>query len=122
MTSNIGSHLITEISDKQERDTKIREELKKYFRIEFLNRIDDTIIFDPLGVEDLKTITKHLLDEVSLKLRDQGIDVIWDQSVIDRVSTLGYDSALGARPLRRALVEYVVNPLSEKMLLGAVKE
>jgi ATP-dependent Clp protease ATP-binding subunit ClpB len=120
MTSNIGSQYIAEMTDKDAREKKVREELKKYFRIEFLNRIDDIVIYDALSEVEIARITVLLLDEVSQRLRDRDIAVTWDQSVINRIAVLGYDSTLGARPLKRAITEYIVNPLSEKILMSEV--
>lgn len=110
------------MTDKDAREKKVREELKKYFRIEFLNRIDDIVIYDALSEVEIARITVLLLDEVFKRLRDRDISVTWDQSVVDRIAVLGYDSTLGARPLKRAITEYIVNPLSEKILTGDISE
>ena len=125
MTSNIGSHLIAEGKIKPDGDkipTELLAELKKYFRIEFLNRIDDIVVFDALSEKEIREITTLMLAEVEKRLREQDISVTWEPSLIDRISVLGYDPSLGARPLKRAITEYIVNPLSEKILLGEVKE
>ncbi len=116
MTSNIGSQYISELSDKEEKEKKIREELRKYFRIEFLNRIDDIVIYDALTDEDIRHITELLLADVTSRLKELEIIISWDQNIIDRISILGYDVILGARPLKRAITEYIINPLSEKIL------
>lgn len=116
MTSNIGSQYISELSDKEEKEKKIREELRKYFRIEFLNRIDDIVIYDALTDEDIRHITELLLVDVTSRLKELEIIISWDQNIIDRISILGYDVILGARPLKRAITEYIINPLSEKIL------
>lgn len=121
MTSNIGSQYI-DISNKEERDTKIRTELRTYFRIEFLNRIDDIVIYDALTESEIHQIAHLMLTEVEHRLATQGILVSWSQSLIDRISQLGYDPSLGARPLKRAITEYIINPLSEKILMGEVTE
>lgn len=94
MTSNIGSQYIGEITDKNEREQRIREELRKYFRIEFLNRIDDIVIYESLTDIDIKRITSLLLQDITKRLKDHEIVVIWDQSIIDRISILGYDATL----------------------------
>ena len=94
MTSNIGSQYINDISDTSQREAKIHEELKKYFRIEFLNRIDDIIIYESLTDADIKKIASLLLADITRRLRDNEITVSWDQSVTDRIAVLGYDAAL----------------------------
>ena len=88
MTSNIGSQYIGEIADKKEREEKIREELKKYFRIEFLNRIDDIVIYESLTDVDIKRITSLLLQDITKRLKDHEIVVNWDQSIIDHIAAL----------------------------------
>lgn len=116
MTSNIGSQYISEIADKEAREKKIHEELKKYFRIEFLNRIDDIVVYESLTDIEIKRITNLLLQDVTKRLKEHEIIVSWDQGIIDRIAILGYDTTLGARPLKRAITTYIVNPLSEKIL------
>ncbi len=116
MTSNIGSQYISEITDKEAREKKIRDELKKYFRIEFLNRIDDIVIYESLTDIEIKRITVLLLQDVTKRLKEHEIIVSWNQDIIDRIAILGYDTTLGARSLKRAITEYIVNPLSEKIL------
>jgi ATP-dependent Clp protease ATP-binding subunit ClpB len=122
MTSNIGSQYIGEIGDPKERNTLIHNELKKYFRIEFINRIDDIVIFDELSKEDIREITHLLLEDITLRLRNKNIRVTWDESVIEKISELWYDRELWARPLKRSIMEYILNPLSEKILSGELKE
>lgn len=120
MTSNIGSQYIAEVTDKNEREQRIREELKKYFRIEFLNRIDDIIIYESLTDTEIKRITELLLADLTKRLKEREIIIHWDSTVIERIAILGYDSALGARPLKRAITEYIINPLSENLLKGDI--
>lgn len=131
LTSNIGSSLIAEWENSfvktDERGARfvpplIMTELKKYFRIEFLNRIDDIVIFDPLTEDQVKEITVLLLKEVASRLRDRDVEITWDQALLDRLSILWYDPTFGARPLKRTITAYVVNPLSEKILSGIIKE
>ncbi len=88
MTSNIGSQYIHTISDNHEREVRIREELKKYFRIEFLNRIDDIVVYESLNNDQIKSITKLLLQDVTKQLKELDISVVWTQSVIDRIGIL----------------------------------
>ncbi len=86
MTSNIGTQYINEIRDPTERQTMIQAELKKYFRIEFLNRIDDVIIYNSLSEEDIHKIAFLLLTKVTERLKLQNIEVTWAESVIDFIS------------------------------------
>ena len=122
MTSNIGSQFITDIRDLTEREKRIKEELRKYFRIEFLNRIDDIVLYDSLNEENIHQIVLLLLDHVAKQLVHKNIKAVWDQSVVDYIARVGYDTELGARPLKRAITEYIVNPLSEKILVGEIGE
>lgn len=122
MTSNIGSQFITDIPDLTEREKRIKEELRKYFRIEFLNRIDDIVLYDSLNEENIHQIVLLLLDHVAKQLVHKNIKAVWDQSVVDYIARVGYDTELGARPLKRAITEYIVNPLSEKILVGEIGE
>lgn len=122
MTSNIGSQFITDISDTTEREKRIKNELRKYFRIEFLNRIDDIVLYDSLTEEDVYQIALLLLENVSKQLAHRNIKVTWDQSTVEYIARIGYDVELGARPLKRAITEYIVNPLSEKILVWEIRE
>lgn len=122
MTSNIGSQFITDIHDLTERDKRIKEELRKYFRIEFLNRIDDIVLYDSLNEEDIYQIVLHLLENVSKQLAHRNIKVTWDQSIVGYIARVGYDIELGARPLKRAITEYIVNPLSDRILRGEITD
>lgn len=121
MTSNIGSQH-ADIADGVEREKLIREELRKYFRIEFLNRIDDIVVYDTLSEGEIVQIVELMLATVKKRLIEQDIRVEWDDALLHRIAKLGYDPAMGARPLKRAITEYIVNPLSEKILLGEIRE
>lgn len=121
MTSNIWSHLLDE-NDEADFEKRIRDELKKYFRIEFLNRIDDIIIYHPLSTESIEKIVVLLLEDVKNRLKQKNITLQWDQNLVKKISILGYDKELGARPLRRAITEYIVNPFSENILKWEILE
>ena len=125
MTSNIGSHLISEgkvSSDGEKIPDELLAELRKYFRIEFLNRIDDIVMYDALTEDDIAKIAHLMLAEISSRLLLQNIAIEWSDDLVQRIAVLGYDPSLGARPLKRAITDYIVNPLSEKILLGEVGE
>ena len=136
MTSNIGAKLITngkkslgftESADDFEKDQeKIKEsvmgELKNAFRPEFLNRIDDIIVFEQLSKDDIKEIARRLLSSVERRLEKMNIKVTVDDSVIDAVSDKGFDPVYGARPLKRAIQSTVEDKIAEAMLEGVCKE
>ena len=128
MTSNVGARLINEekatfgfVANENDRtDEKIKEavmgELKHTFRPEFLNRIDDIIVFNRLTEEDIKNIAKNLLGALEKRLSHIEITVKFDESVIDFVSKAGYDKIYGARPLKRTIQSKIEDTLSEKIL------
>ncbi len=130
MTSNIGAHLImdrlTDISaaDKEETMQTLRKEimelLKRGFRPEFLNRIDEIVLFEPLTQDLLRQIVELQLRQVQRRLEDQNITLEWEPDVVDYLSEVGYDVQFGARPLKRAIQQLILNPLAEKLLRGEV--
>ncbi|MDD4953856.1 MAG: ATP-dependent chaperone ClpB [Candidatus Omnitrophica bacterium] len=132
MTSNIGAEIIQQhgsIGFKGPRETEVftevksrlMDEVKITFRPEFLNRIDDIIIFDPLTKEDLRRIIALELEPLSKKLGAQGISLELTQKAKDYLLERGFDANFGARPLRRAIQKYLQDPLSLQMLEGNFK-
>jgi len=121
MTSNIGSQHITGESGSDERGQKVMEALRAHFRPEFLNRIDETIIFDRLGVEDLAKIVRLQLDRVVRRLAKQDLHLQLSEEAVTFVGNQGYDPAYGARPLKRAIQKLVLDPLSMEVLEGKFK-
>jgi len=131
MTSNLGTQEFQrqaigfsrqEKSDQQRLKTTIDTALKQTFRPEFLNRIDDIVIFQPLSKEDLKKIIDLLIAEVESRLADRNIQLELDDEAKAWLLKEGYEPAYGARPLRRAIQRYVENPLSSKILQGEIKD
>ncbi len=128
MTSNIGSSLIQSYfeekgkidSETKELEKIINKELGKYFRPEFLNRIDDIIVFHPLDKEHLRRIAEILLDQLTKRLKENGIEVEFDESVIDAIVAAGYDPKFGARPMKRAMRSLVENKIAEKVIKGEI--
>jgi ATP-dependent Clp protease ATP-binding subunit ClpC len=128
MTSNLGTRDIRKSSigfhTEDSRDTyermraKVQDELKKHFRPEFLNRIDDTIVFHELTLEEVKEIVDFMLVRVKNQLDAQGLDLVLTDDAKGFLGTRGYDPELGARPLRRSIQRLLEDPLSEKVLLG----
>lgn len=136
MTSNVGSKVIEkgggslgfDFSDNQA-DSEYRyirslvnEELKAYFRPEFLNRLDEIIVFRQLTKDEVKQIASILLGEVGRRLTDQGITLEVTQRFKDRLVEEGYDPSYGARPLRRAITRLLEDCLAEEILSGRVKD
>jgi ATP-dependent Clp protease ATP-binding subunit ClpB len=129
MTSNIGSPLILEQSERMrapetrvEVETAVLAELRRAFRPEFLNRVDDIIVFRPLGMEDLKRIVELQLRRLEAMLAERKITLVVDESAKELIAEEGYDPAYGARPLKRAIQRLVQNPLAIRLLEGEFEE
>lgn len=130
MTSNLGSHLIQEqlqlMNDKNrdemigELRIKLVELLKATIRPEFLNRIDEIILFNPLTKEEIRKIVEIQTNYLAKRLERNGIKLIIDEEVKDWIGKLGYDIHYGARPLKRTIQKYVANPLAERILEDGV--
>ena len=115
LTSNIGSSAIMDLSGK-EREDAINLALKEYFKPEFLNRLDDTIIFNPLGQDELGAIVGIMFKELEATLLSRGIRANLSQNAIKLISQAGFDVVYGARPLRRALYELVEDKIADMIL------
>lgn len=118
MTSNVGSRLIETTTDEQELTKAIMNELKAHFRPEFLNRIDDIVVYNPLSESVLSGIVDILLQDVTRLLADKHIEVTYDASLKKELIATGYDREFWARPLKRVITRMVVNPLSTQILSG----
>ena len=125
MTSNLGSDLILD-ADTQEKLVAARPAvdvlLKQTFRPEFLNRIDEIVMFGRLSKDCIGGIVRNQLERVKSRLSDRRITLEFDQSAIDFLSDVGYDPAFGARPVKRAVQTYVENPLAKEILGGKFGE
>jgi ATP-dependent Clp protease ATP-binding subunit ClpB len=122
MTSNIGSQYIMEESSPTERERLVMEALRQHFRPEFLNRIDDIIIFDRLTEEELKKIVEIQLKRLVRRLENQKITLELSDAAKAFVASQGYDPVYGARPLKRAIQKYILDPLSMEILEGKIRE
>ncbi|HEX7077013.1 MAG TPA: ATP-dependent Clp protease ATP-binding subunit [Candidatus Eisenbacteria bacterium] len=133
MTSNLGARQIkgsrglgfqehTEDSTYDNMKRTILEELKRSFNPEFLNRIDEAIVFHALSRPQMEQITQILLEQVAERLRLNGVKIGFEPSVVDLLVEKGFDAALGARPLKRAIQKLIEDPLSEHVLRGKLKE
>ena len=125
MTSNLGSDLILEAETK-EKQAGLRDQLnvllRQTFRPEFLNRIDEIVMFQQLGKEHIASIIKLQLQRVQARLSDRKITLDFDQSAMDFLCEKGYDPTMGARPVKRAIQNYVENTLARELLAGSVLE
>ncbi len=122
MTSNIASSKIMEFSDAQERRKAVNNELKLHFKPEFLNRLDDIVIFNPLNKEAIASIVDILFKGIQKKLQERNITVILKPSAKAYIAEAGFDPVYGARPLKRALYEVVEDTLAELILADKVAE
>jgi ATP-dependent Clp protease ATP-binding subunit ClpC len=129
LTSNIGAEIIKsgksfgfgkrdEIVDFENLKKQLLSETEKFFRPEFINRLDDVIVFEPLTKEDLYSIVDIELNKIVLRLKAKGLSMVLDQSAKDFLIDKGYNADFGARPLRRALGTYIEDPLAESLLSG----
>jgi ATP-dependent Clp protease ATP-binding subunit ClpC len=135
MTSNVGARNIVEpkrlgfvaaiedaARDYEEMKKNVMDELKKTFRPEFINRVDELIVFHPLTQENINDIAALMLKEVSSRLKNMDITLTADKGVKEYLANKGYDKAFGARPLRRTIQNLVEDKLAEEMLDGNIKE
>ena len=130
MTSNLGSQYIQQQMEKltegnreqtiRETKNKVMEMLKKTIRPEFLNRIDDIIMFLPLTKHEIAEVVTLQLKRVAKMLEQQGFNLKWTERAVDYLADVGYDPEFGARPVKRAIQDYVLNDLSRKLLAEQV--
>lgn len=133
MTSNVGASLITDKTgglgfsggesgamDYEKIKDKVMGELKRCFKPEFINRVDDIIVFHQLTQENIEEIAKRMLKTLSDRVRSLGIELSFDDEVIEKIAKAGFDPIYGARPLRRAVRSQIEDRLSEKILDGSV--
>ena len=122
MTSNIGSEYIMSEENPEQREALVNEALRGHFRPEFLNRIDEMIIFDRLSESDLSEIVKIQLARVIKRLEAQGLNLDLSDAALEQLATEGYDPAYGARPLKRVIQNRLLDPLSLDLLDGRFKD
>lgn len=124
LTSNIASSIISELSgqnQKNEREIAVKAELKNYFKPEFINRLDDIIIFNPLGQTQLCNIVDIMFKDLQAVLNNRGIKANLDESAKELIAKAGFEPVYGARPLRRALYELVEDKLANMILKGELE-
>ncbi|TAG07193.1 MAG: ATP-dependent chaperone ClpB [Cytophagia bacterium] len=132
MTSNMGSHIIQnnfrEITPENEFDvienTKedVFELLRKKVKLEFLNRIDEIVMFKPLSKKDMQKIVAIQFTQIQERLKDTSITLVADKKVLKVLAEIGFDTEFGARPLKRTLQKYILNELSKQILAGKVQK
>ncbi|HLS66392.1 MAG TPA: ATP-dependent Clp protease ATP-binding subunit [Pseudogracilibacillus sp.] len=133
MTSNVGASALQRNryvgfnlgdTDQEHQDmkSKVMEELKKTFRPEFLNRIDETIVFHSLEKEHMKYIVKLMIEQVKARVEEQNIHFVITDRAIEKIAEEGFDPEYGARPLRRSIQKNIEDMLSEELLKGTIKQ
>ncbi len=122
MTSNIGSQFILDEANAEQRESKVHEVLKQHFRPEFLNRLDETIIFDRLDKEELSGIIELQIQRVAERMAQRGFKLDISDAAVAEVASSGYDPSFGARPLKRAIQKLILDPLSLEVLEGKFSE
>ncbi len=119
MTSNLGSHLIQELADNyDEMRQAVMNVVAQHFRPEFINRIDELVVFQPLRKSQIRAITTLQISRLRQRLNEQNLDLELTETAYDWLSEMGYDPIYGARPLKRAIQQYLENPLAQQLLAG----
>lgn len=122
LTSNIASDKILELQDKEQKQNAVKEALKMYFKPEFLNRLDDVVIFNPLGMEQITQIVDIMFQSLAKKAKEKGIEISLSNEAKEHIAKVGFDSVYGARPLKRALYEQVEDKLADLILRDEISE
>jgi ATP-dependent Clp protease ATP-binding subunit ClpB len=121
MTSNIGSDLLEQSELDDTVRQKMEERLQLHFRPEFLNRIDETLIFHQLSKEDIVKIVDLQLHRFAARLSEQSITLELTEQAKNYIATIGYDPLFGARPVKRAIVKEVETPVSRLLISGELR-
>lgn len=123
MTSNVGSQWIQDLdNDNQEMSDRVMEALRAQFRPEFLNRIDEIIVFNKLGIEHIKQIVNIQLERLKERLAAKKVDIVLSPEAREMLAEIGFDPVYGARPIKRAIQRQVLDPLAMKVLEGVFSE
>ena len=121
MTSNLGSQVIQEHAGEKNytrMKSAVMEIVQQNFRPEFINRIDDIVVFHPLGTAQIRSIVDIQLGQLRRRLIDRGLDLALDEAALDLLGEAGFDPVYGARPLKRAIQQQIENPLAQQLLQG----
>ncbi len=125
MTSNMGSDLIQELhteADYEQMKAAVMGVVSEQFRPEFINRIDDTVVFHPLAKTQIKEIARIQLAHLTERLKEKDIELNLSEMALDKLADAGYDPVYGARPLKRAIQRQIENPLAQKLLAGTLEK
>ena len=121
MTSNLGSEQIQAMAGEENYEAMkaaVMVTVGQYFRPEFINRIDETVVFHPLGKEEIRTIARIQLNHLEERLRDRDIEMEITNAALDELAEVGFDPVYGARPLKREIQHQIENPLAQRLLAG----
>jgi ATP-dependent Clp protease ATP-binding subunit ClpB len=121
MTSNLGSDIIQQLSGEENYEAMkaaVMQVVGGHFRPEFINRIDETVVFHPLAKEQIRGIANIQLDLLRQRLKERDLGIQISDAVIDELAAIGFDPVYGARPLKRAIQQYLENPLAQELLRG----
>ncbi len=122
LTSNIASSKIMEFKDPEDRRKAVNDELKLHFKPEFLNRLDDIVIFNPLGLEQITKIVDNILAGLQNRLKEKDISLEVSQSAKELIAEAGFDPVYGARPLKRAVYDLIEDRIAELILMDKLVE
>ncbi len=120
MTSNLGSDLIQGSKDESYSEMKalVMSVVGQHFRPEFINRIDETVVFHPLGKENIRAIASIQLERLAKRMETRGYELVFTDALLDFIAEVGYDPIYGARPLKRAIQQEIENSLAQQILSG----
>ncbi len=122
LTSNIASSKIIEFVDPKDRQKAVMDELKLHFKPEFLNRLDDIVIFNPLGLEQIKEIVDIMLNDLRARLKERDIEITLSDNAKALLAEAGFDPVYGARPLKRTIYELIEDRIAEMILEDKIKD
>src|SRR5690606_26506521 len=119
MTSNLGSAQIQElVGDHEAQQTAVMDAVGQHFRPEFINRIDEVVVFEPLGKEQIAGIANIQMSRLSERLAERDLKLELTDEALEKLIAVGYDPVYGARPLKRAIQRWIENPLAQRILAG----
>jgi ATP-dependent Clp protease ATP-binding subunit ClpB len=121
MTSNLGSQQIQEMAGEENYDAMkatVMEIIGQHFRPEFINRVDEVVVFHPLGREQIRAIAGIQFDYLRKRLQDRHMDIELSEAALDKIGEAGFDPVYGARPLKRAIQQQIENSLAQEILAG----
>jgi len=120
MTSNLGSQMIQEMAggDYESMKAAVMDVVGQHFRPEFINRVDESVVFHPLGQTEIRAIAAIQIGHLKQRLLDRDMDIVVDDAALDKLAAAGFDAVYGARPLKRAIQQELENPLAQDILSG----